>query len=109
GVQRMVRAECAASRSPREPEFELFNRFPVTDNDAQVSARVRAAFESQFGPERVETMAPVTASEDFSAIPDAFGAPYCYWGVGGYAEGRETAPNHSPHFAPDQQPTLRVG
>ena len=108
GVQRMVRAECEASRSPREPEFEMFNHYPVTDNDKQVTARVRAAFEAQFGTERVETMAPATASEDFSGIPDAFGVPYCYWGVGGYVQGREIAPNHSPFFAPDQQPTLRT-
>lgn len=109
GVQRIVRAECVAARSPREPEFELFHRFPVTDNDEQVAARVREAFEDQFGAERVERMTPATASEDFSGIPDAFGVPYCYWGLGGYAEGRETAPNHSPFFAPDQQPTLRTG
>ena len=109
GVQRMVRAECDAARSPQEPEFELFNHYPVTDNDEGVADRVREAFEGQFGPERVEHMDPVTASEDFSVIPDAFEAPYCYWGVGAYAEGREAAPNHSPLWAPDLQPTLRVG
>lgn len=108
GVQRMVRAECVAARSPKEPEFELFNRYPVTDNDPDVAARVREAFEGQLGPGRVETMAPVTASEDFSVIPEAFGAPYCYWGVGAYTEEREAAPNHSPLWAPDLQPTLHV-
>ncbi|AXK46737.1 amidohydrolase [Brachybacterium saurashtrense] len=109
GVQRMMRAECTAARSPHEPEFELFHRFPMTDNDLMATARVREAFVAQFGADRVEHMEPVTASEDFSAIPDAFGAPYCYWGLGGYVEGRETAPNHSPFFAPDPQPTLRTG
>lgn len=68
----------------------------------------REGFLAQFGPDRVEVTAPVTASEDFSIVPDAFGAPYCYWGVGGYAEGRETFPNHSPLWSPDLQPTLRV-
>ena len=109
GVQRMVRAECEASRSPKEPEFELFNRYPVTDNDPQLAAQVREAFIAQFGPERVEHMDPVTASEDFSTIPDAFGVPYCYWGFGGYAQGREAAPNHSPLWAPDLQPSLSTG
>ena len=109
GVQRMVRAECEAARSPREPEFELHNHFPVTDNDPEIAERVREAFRAQFGPDRVEEMEPITASEDFSVIPDAFGAPYCYWGLGGFVEGREPVPNHSPQFAPDQQPTLRVG
>ena len=54
-------------------------------------------------------MDPVTASEDFSTIPDAFGVPYCYWGFGGYAQGREAAPNHSPLWAPDLQPSLSTG
>ena len=109
GVQRMVRAECEAARSPRPAEFELFNRYPVTDNDPQLAAQVREAFIAQFGPERVEHMDPVTASEDFSTIPDAFGVPYCYWGFGGYAQGREAAPNHSPLWAPDLQPSLSTG
>ena len=109
GVQRMVRAECEAARSPKEPEFELFNRYPVADNDPQLAAQVREAFIAQFGPERVEHMDPVTASEDFSTIPDAFGVPYCYWGFGGYAQGREAAPNHSPLWAPDLQPSLSTG
>ncbi|MGO1285603.1 MAG: amidohydrolase [Brachybacterium sp.] len=109
GVQRMVSAECEAARSPEPAQFELFNRYPVTDNDPRIAEQVREAFMGQFGPERVEHMDPVTASEDFSGIPDAFGAPYCYWGFGGYAEGREAAPNHSPLWAPDLQPTLRTG
>ena len=103
GVQRMVRAECEAARSPEPPTIELFHRFPLTDNDPETAATVGAAFIEQFGLDRVEEMAPVTASEDFSVIPDAFGSPYCYWGFGGYVEGREAAPNHSPLWAPDQQ------
>src|SRR5699024_10980472 len=43
GVERMVRAECEAARSPKQPEFELFNRYPVTDNDPQVAERVKEA------------------------------------------------------------------
>ena len=58
---------------------------------------------------RAEHMDPLTASEDFSGIPDAFGAPYCCWGFGGDAEGREAAPNHSPLWAPDLQPSLSTG
>ncbi|ATG50445.1 hypothetical protein CFK38_02085 [Brachybacterium vulturis] len=46
GVQRMVRAECVATRSPQEPEFELWGHYPVTDNDPQIAVRVRAASRS---------------------------------------------------------------
>ncbi|MGY5765045.1 amidohydrolase [Brachybacterium sp. DNPG3] len=109
GAERIVRAECEAARSPREPEIELFHRYPLTDNDAQVTAIVREALVAQLGPERVERMAPSTGSEDFSIIPDAFGSPYCYWIFGGFADGREAFPNHSPFFAPHPQPTLATG
>ncbi|WP_230208203.1 hypothetical protein [Microlunatus sp. Gsoil 973] len=62
-----------------------------------------------------------TASEDFSDIPHALSAPYCYWGIGGIDQetfqqaehaGRvfEDIPvNHSPFFAPVMQPTLDTG
>lgn len=109
GAQRIIGAECEAARSPKEPEIELFNHFPLTDNDPAVTARLRAALVAQLGEERVEQMPPSTGSEDFSIIPDAFGAPYCYWIFGGFAEGRETYPNHSPFFTPDPQPTLATG
>jgi len=29
-----------ASDCPRDPEFELFDRFPLTDNDAAATARL---------------------------------------------------------------------
>lgn len=109
GVERIVRAECEAARSPKEPRFERMALYPVTDNDAAATDAVRKALTSHFGGDRVEQMEPATASEDFSIIPDAFGVPYCYWGFGGYAEGSEVFPNHSPKWAPDLQPTLRTG
>ncbi|HET6877874.1 MAG TPA: amidohydrolase [Jatrophihabitans sp.] len=119
-VRRIVTAECQASQSPREPDFELFDRFPPTHNDPGSTARVQAAFEEFFG-DRVQTLPLQTASEDFSDIPNALTAPYTYWGIGGIdpdtydaAEkaGRisEDIPvNHSPEFAPTLQSTLDTG
>ena len=109
GVERIVRAECEAARSPQEPEIELYDRYPLTTNDSGAAEVVRQGFLEQFGEDRVEEMSPATASEDFSIVPDAFSSPYCYWGCGAYAEGRETYPNHSPLWSPDLQPTLRTG
>jgi hypothetical protein len=37
-IKRIVRAECQASGSPEDPEFETILSFPVTDNDAAASA-----------------------------------------------------------------------
>jgi hippurate hydrolase len=119
-IRRMVTAECQASGSPQEPEFELFDRFPATVNDAATTARVRAAFLDYFGQDAQE-LDLQSASEDFSDIPNALGVPYSYWGIGGtdpdayraaVTAGRvaqDIPVNHSPFFAPVLQPTLDTG
>jgi len=119
-IVRIVRAECQASRSPREPEFELFDRYPLTNNDAEVTHRVTSAF-ATFFRERANELARQSASEDFSDIPTALGVPYTYWGIGGidpdlYRVAEEVGRvaqgipvNHSASFAPVIQPTLDTG
>jgi hippurate hydrolase len=119
-VRRIVAAECMASQSPRDPDIELFDRFPPTDNDPDTTATLRAAFDHFFG-DRAQTLPLQTASEDFSDIPHALTAPYSYWGIGGIdpdtyhaaeAAGRvaqDIPVNHSPNFAPVIQPTLDTG
>ena len=119
-IQRIVRAECAASNCPREPEFELFDRFPLTDNDEAATERVAAAFAGFFA-ERSGAVGQQSASEDFSDIPVALGVPYTYWFIGGtdpdrYEEAaqagrvpQDVPVNHSATFAPVVQPTLDTG
>ena len=120
-IERMVKAECEASGSPRPPEFEYFDQYPLTDNNAEVTQRITSTFLSHFGAETVFDLGRQTASEDFSSIPDAFGTPYTYWGVGGadpekyqraLAAGRleqDIPVNHSEFFAPVIEPTLSHG
>jgi amidohydrolase len=119
-IKRIVIAECQASQSPRDPEFELFDRFPPTQNDPATTARVRAAFDAFFG-DRAQDLPLQTASEDFSDIPHALSVPYTYWGIGGidpdtYQRAAEAGRvsqdipvNHAPAFAPVVQPTLDTG
>ena len=107
-IERIVRAECEAARSPKEPEFRYYDQYPLTSNHEEPTTRVRAAFDAHFGDDSVD-MAPVPASEDFSVIPDAFGCPYTYWGLGGFKDWKNAPGNHSPFFAPDIQPTLDRG
>ncbi len=107
-IERIVTAEAAAAGCPREPEIRHYASYPVTDNDADVAGRLHRAFAGALGEGRVHVAEPQTGSEDFPAIPQAFGVPYCYWGLGGREEGVEI-PNHSPHFAPLVQPTLETG
>jgi hippurate hydrolase len=119
-VRRIVIAECQASGCPKDPDFELFDRFPITDNDATTTERVAGAFAEFFG-NQAQPMGQQTASEDFSDIPTALGVPYTYWGIGGidpdlYRAATEAGRvaqdipvNHSPNFAPVIQPTLDTG
>jgi amidohydrolase len=119
-IKRVVKGECAASGSPKDPEFELYDEYPLTCNNSEVTAKVAAAFKDHFG-DQTFTAPRQSASEDFSLIPDALGVPYTYWALGGIdakkwhpaeAAGRiasDIPANHSPKFAPVIEPTLQTG
>ena len=118
-VQRIVRAECQASGSPRDPDFATLTSFPVMDNDPATTDRVAAAFGAQFGDNALR-IEPQTVSEDFPHIPGALGIPYTYWSIGStdrqtyltaVKEGHldDLPTNHSPKFLPPMQPCLRAG
>ena len=120
-IERIVRAECEASGSPKPPEFEYFDQYPLTDNDKEVTDSITNSFREHFGSEAVFDLERQTASEDFSIVPDAFGTPYVFWGVGGIDPAKYQAAvdagrveqdipvNHSEFFAPVIEPTLSVG
>ncbi len=119
-IERIVRGECEAAGCPQEPELRFYDQYPLTDNDEDANAVVTEALREQFG-EAVFEQTPQTASEDFSVVPEAFGVPYAYWTIGGVSRERleraahsddpadQVAPNHSPFFHPDIDPTLEVG
>ncbi|MET8570187.1 M20 family metallopeptidase [Streptomyces sp. NPDC004783] len=119
-IERIVRAECDASGAPKAPEIEKISSFPPTVNDEDTTRRVAEAFAAHFGDD-AHTIDLQTASEDMSELPQAFGAPFTYWGIGGidpevYARAVEHGTvaqdipvNHSPAFAPVVQPTLDTG
>ena len=106
-IHRIIEAECQAAMSPREPQFVQSDNYPLTVNDKDATEKVRAQLIDVLGGDSVLDMEPWTASEDFSRIPDAFGAPYCFWGFGGRTDGA-SIPNHNPRFAPELQPTLNT-
>jgi len=120
-IQRVVRGECYAAGCPKEPDFEFYDQFPLTSNDAASNAKVTEAYKAHFGTQQVYQSNPATASEDFSTIPDAFGIPYVYWTVGCIDARKYRAAvekgtlssdipaNHSPYFAPVIHPTLETG
>ncbi|MCI0156724.1 amidohydrolase [Leifsonia shinshuensis] len=121
GVDRIIRAEVQASGSPHEPTVEWGERYPVTVNDLDATARVNTAFAAEFGAEAVLEPGALSGSEDVGNLATAAGVPLVYWLLGGgdpevvraaMAAGTvdtDIPSNHSPFFAPMAQPTIDVG
>ncbi|MGW9631214.1 amidohydrolase [Agromyces sp. NPDC055520] len=120
-IERIARAEAAASGAPREPEFDYEERFPVTVNEPAATERTAAALRGVLGEQRVIDPGVISGSEDVGVLATAAGVPLVYWFLGGsdpslfgdaLATGRmpdDIPSNHSPHFAPLIEPTLGVG
>ena len=118
-VKRVCCAECEASNAPKDPEFSTLSYYPLTQNDAEATARVAEAFDAVFGELSYETPRR-SASEDFSVFGREWKVPYVFWFVGGTDKETflaakknkaiSTLPsNHSPKFAPVLHPTLKTG
>jgi metal-dependent amidase/aminoacylase/carboxypeptidase family protein len=121
-IERIVRAEAAASGAPKDPQINYTEHYPLTVNDPDQTEHVASALRGYLGDERVhELAAPVSASEDFGSFGSEWGVPSVFWYVGGIDpdtyrkaehDGRvaEDIPtNHNPRFAPAIHPTLETG
>ncbi|MCJ1337674.1 hypothetical protein MMC09_002957 [Bachmanniomyces sp. S44760] len=115
GMKRIVRAESEASGAPQEPDIEETTRFPITENDADITRKLAAGFEDVFGDRYNADIPRVNGSEDFSILATSRGIPYCFWFYGGIdpermmSDDTHVPVNHSPFFAPVIEPTLRTG
>ncbi|MFD0687479.1 amidohydrolase [Actinomadura fibrosa] len=123
-VERIVRAESAASGAPRDPDIAITESFPAVINDPEACARTEQGFGADLGPGLVVDPGPVTGSEDVGILADAAGVPCVYWLLGGadpqaFAGAEDFAAlkriahglpsNHSSRFAPVIEPTLTTG
>jgi metal-dependent amidase/aminoacylase/carboxypeptidase family protein len=110
-IERIVKAEAAASGAPRPPEITPLDRYPLTVNNPAASKRVADAFRRHFSADRACETGPTPASEDFGSFGAEWHAPSVFWFVGGtdpdrYTKAKETGrlneipTNHSPRFAP---------
>ncbi|MFC1412383.1 amidohydrolase [Streptacidiphilus sp. N1-12] len=129
-VERILRAECAASGCEREPDIVTVSRSPVLSSDPAAAAAVRQAHLELYGPERVASWPSSMVTEDFPLFGDAGlavhgrpGIPLVYWmfgsvgprqwarAAGGSAAEKLAAlpANHSPEFAPDVRTALPAG
>ncbi len=119
-MRRIVTAECQASGCPKDPDFELFDRFPLTDNDPVTTDRVAAAFSEFFG-DRAGPHGPSNRQRGLQRHPDRTRRALHLLGHRRHrrtayrsaeAAGRvaqDIPVNHSPNFAPVLQPTLDTG
>lgn len=120
-VERIVRAEAAASGAETEPVIVTDHTLPPTINDADATARLVRAWDAAFGEGTVVDPGMFTGSEDVSWFARDAGVPLVYWFFGGVdpdayaaakAAGRIEADiptNHSPFFAPVLHPTIERG
>ena len=123
-IERIVRAEAQASGAAREPLVELTESAPAVINDAAAVDRTRGALAAAVGAENVIDPGPVTGSEDVGVLATAAGAPIVFWLLGGadpaaFAGASSLQDiarivgglpsNHSPLYAPVEDPTIRIG
>ncbi|MDX6417119.1 MAG: hypothetical protein QOG28_1739 [Trebonia sp.] len=121
-IDRIIRAEAAASGAPKEPEITTEVSVPVLVNDPAACAKLTERFNAGVG--LTLDPGPVTGSEDVGLLATAAGVPCVYWFLGGsdpalfsgvttIEEARVIVDglpsNHSPLFAPVVEPTIRTG
>lgn len=87
-------------------DLQVVEGFPVTSNDPELTALVRAAAREVLGEEHVQEIPPEMGSEDFSFL--ARRAPGCYFYLGTRMPGEAPRPAHSPLFDIDEA-ALPVG
>jgi amidohydrolase len=119
-IERIVKAEAAASGAPKPPEITPLDRYPLVTNDSDATRRVVEAFRRHFTPEHVRETGPASASEDFGSFGVEWHSPSVFWFIGGtdpdaYAKAKaanrlnEIPTNHNPRFLPVIHPTLKTG
>jgi metal-dependent amidase/aminoacylase/carboxypeptidase family protein len=113
-VKRIVRAECVAARSPKEPLFEPTTQYDLLVNEDTTTKTVQQAFTEHFGGRHDANSEAHLASEDFGILATHIKRPSFFFFYGGYPKeafeaGGNIAYNHNAHFAPILQPTLQTG
>jgi len=119
-IERIIKAEVAASGAPKAPEITASTSYSSVINDTEATKRVLDSFRLHFPKGRILETRPVSASEDFGTFGVESKTPSVYWIIGGtdpamYEEAKRTGKmdqiptNHSSHFAPIIRPTMRTG
>jgi amidohydrolase len=119
-IERIAKAEAAASGAPRPPEITPLDQYSSVRNDANATKKLVDAFLENFPDGSIEQTKPTMASEDFGCFGAGWDVPAVYWFFGGddptvYAKAKKEGKlsslptNHNPAFAPVIHPTLETG
>ncbi|KAK4141401.1 uncharacterized protein C8A04DRAFT_39129 [Dichotomopilus funicola] len=96
-IKEKFQNDCRAAGMPRDPEFNITVRAPLTSNHDDVGGPIAHVFRAYFG-EKMTEMAFTRACEDFSVLGEV------------HDDVAEPIPtNHSPFFAPEVDLTLKTG
>jgi hippurate hydrolase len=116
GIERRARGLAAAHGAP-DPVVVVKESTPPTVNTPSLVETVIPAIRAELGEERVEPVEPTMGAEDFGLFGQG-GVPTFMFRVGSVPpekvaamkEGKLVLPSlHSPHYAPDPEPTIRTG
>jgi amidohydrolase len=102
-VRRIAEHTCAAANATCSLQWHP--SYPVTSNDPAEAAFVTATLAAEFGAARVQEIAPVMGSEDFSYFAQV--VPACFYFLGG-GDAAHRFPNHHPAFDIDEN-AMRAG
>ena len=118
-IARIAKAEAAAAGAPKEPLVAVQpGGYQSGYNDPELARRVTAAFEANFGKDKVSAPPPTMAGEDFGDIGRAANAPSLMFWLGATPATKFEAAGgdvtklaglHSSLWAPDPEPTIKMG
>ena len=116
-IDRIVKGEAEASGVNKLPLVEHYEATDAVYNEPALNQRLTAVLQQTLGINNVETLKPITGSEDFSVFVEQ-GVPGFYFTLGAAnpdkfaqakASGEMLPSNHSSLYAPDAQPALQTG
>lgn len=118
GVARVARSVAAMAGAP-DPDIEIGRQqADAVVNDPALTASSGEVFRAAFGDKAILDPNPITASEDYSLFVKAGVTRSLFFLIGVYDPDRIAAAdrggpplafNHSPHYAPVPEPTIRTG
>ncbi|MET0618821.1 MAG: amidohydrolase [Thermoanaerobaculia bacterium] len=118
-IARIAKAEAAAAGAPKEPLVAVQpGGYPSNYNDPALAKRITAAFEANFGKDKVSAPPPTMAGEDFGEFGRAANAPSLMFWLGATpapvfaaagGDPMKLPSLHSPLWAPDPEPTIKTG